>query len=79
MTEALKGNTKHEVLNPKQIQNPHDQMTNTFRPATRSSAEAHSKPPSTSSGPEFIEGLPSGLSLRVEDGRVDLGFGAKRL
>jgi hypothetical protein len=30
MTEALKGNTKHKVLNPKQTQSPHDQMTNTL-------------------------------------------------
>jgi hypothetical protein len=31
MTEALKGNTKHKVLNPKQIQSTNDQMTKTFR------------------------------------------------
>ena len=31
MTEALKGNAKHKVLNPKQIQSTNDQMTKTFR------------------------------------------------
>jgi len=31
MTEALRGNTKHRALNPKQRQNTHDQMTKTCR------------------------------------------------
>jgi len=86
MTKALKGNTKHKVLNPKQIQSTNDQMTKTVRIelfALRFWSEATlgfsasardetcrrapfgSEPqgrrhveslPSTSSGPEFIEG-----------------------
>ena len=79
MTEALKGNTKPKVLNPKQIQSTNDQMTKTFRIWAFGfryclvfSSSARDEPLGLSSS--ALSSLPKGSGRRLS--RVDFEFRA---